>query len=65
MFIPLDAVVLNWRNEKHLSKLYSTHLRITINRKSKYHRINIPMKVMLKEWAGVEGAWVKPNYPFF
>jgi Site-specific recombinase XerD len=64
MNIPQVATVLNWRNEKNKSNLYSIHLRITIDRISKYYKIPVPQKVTPLQWSGKEDAWVKPNHPF-
>lgn len=63
MNIPTLDVVWNWRNQKNVSGLYSIHLRITIDRDSKYYKIPIPQKVSLLQWADKEDAWVK-NHPF-
>ena len=64
MDIPQIAVVWNWRNQNNVTGGYSIHLRITINRVSKYFKIQIPKKVSRDEWAGKDDAWVKPNHPF-
>lgn len=63
MNLPHIAVVFNWRNEKNKSCLYSIHLRITINRESRYYKITVPKKISPAQWAGKEDAWVK-NHPF-
>lgn len=64
MIIPLVAVVHNWRNEHNKKGLYSIHLRITIERVSKYYKIEVPQKVAQKDWAGTEDSWVKSSHPF-
>src|SRR5665647_1414491 len=64
MDIPQIAVVWNWRNQDNISGDYSIHLRITINRVSKYYKIQIPKKVSREEWSGKDDAWVKPSHPF-
>ena len=64
MIIPIVSVVLNWRGETNKSGLYSIHLRITIDRKSRYFTIQIPGKVSYQQWSGVEDAWVKASHPF-
>ena len=65
MIIPQVSVVLNWRNETNKGGLYSIHLRITINRDSKYFKIAIPKKVAYKDWSGLDDAWVKSSHPFY
>jgi Arm DNA-binding domain len=45
--------------------LCSIHLRITINRKSKYFKIEIPKKVSHKDWSTIEEGWVKSSHPFY
>ena len=64
MLIPIVSVVLNWRGETNKSGLYSIHLRITIDRVSRYYKIQIPQKVSYQQWSGVEDAWVKAIHPF-
>ena len=64
MVIPQIAGVLNWRNEQNKKGLYSIHLRITIDRISKYYKIEVPQKVAQKDWAGLEDMWVKNTHPF-
>jgi site-specific recombinase XerD len=43
--------------------LYSIHLRVTIDRDSRYYKVPIPQKVTLVQWQGKDDAWVK-NHPF-
>ncbi len=64
MDIPQIAIVWNWRNQYNIKGDYSVHLRITINRISKYFKILLPKKVSREEWAGKDDAWIKPNHPF-
>ncbi len=64
MDIPQIAIVWNWRNQDNIKGDYSVHLRITINRISKYFKVSLPKKVSREEWAGKDDAWVKPNHPF-
>jgi site-specific recombinase XerD len=64
MDIPNIAVILNWRNHKNASGCYSIHLRITINRTSKYFKIETPKKVTPQQWSGADDAWVKNSHPF-
>jgi len=65
MIIPQIGVVLNWRNKTNKSGFYSIHLRITINRDSKYYKVQIPKKVSHKDWSGTDDSWVKPSHPFY
>lgn len=63
MTLPQIAVVFNWRNEINSSGLYSIHLRITINRTSKYYKIDVPQKIADHQWTGKEDNWVK-SHPY-
>src|ERR1700739_1375286 len=63
MTIPQMTVVFNWRNEKNKSGFYSIHLRITIDRVSKYYTIPVPQKVSKAQWNGKDDSWVK-NHEF-
>lgn len=63
MNMPNIAVVHNWRNETNASGRYSIHLRITIDRVSKYYKVPVPQKVSLLQWSGKDDGWVK-NHPF-
>ncbi|RZK02639.1 MAG: hypothetical protein EOO46_18395 [Flavobacterium sp.] len=64
MLIPVVTVVLNWRGETNKSGLYSVYLRITIDRVSRYFKIESPQKITYQHWSGVEDAWVKAAHPF-
>ncbi|MDB5198935.1 MAG: hypothetical protein JWO92_898 [Chitinophagaceae bacterium] len=64
MQLPQVAVVFNWRNEKNKSNLYSIHLRITIDRDSRYYKIQVPQKVSVLQWSGKDDSWVKSIHPF-
>lgn len=64
MYLPQISVVLNWRNEQNVKGMYSVYLRITINRISKYYKIETPQKVRPDEWANHEDFWVKNTHPF-
>ncbi len=63
MNLPQISVVFNWRNEDNKSELYSIHLRITIERDSRYYKIDLPQKVTINQWNGKDDNWVK-NHPF-
>jgi len=64
MVIPQVAVVINWRNLQRKKGLYSIHLRITIDRESRYFKIEVPQKISSNEWQGFEDSWVKSSHPF-
>src|SRR5215218_9903229 len=64
MLIPLVTVVFNWRGETNKSGLYSIYLRITIDRVSRYYKIQSPQKITYQHWGGVEDSWVKATHPF-
>jgi len=64
MYLPQISVVLNWRNEQNVKGMYSVYLRITINRISKYYKIETPQKVRPNEWINHEDCWVKNTHPF-
>lgn len=64
MILPRIAVVINWRNEKNLSGLYSIHIRIKIGKSCNYYRVPLPQKVRMDQWSGEDDNWVKPNHPF-
>lgn len=63
MNLPQIRTVYNWRNGTNKSGLYSIHLRLTIDRVSKYFKIPVPQKVSKEQWNGKEDYWVK-NHPF-
>ncbi len=56
--------VINYRNYKNKKGLYSIHLRVTINRISKYYSIRVPAKVALEQWTGRTDCWVDESHPF-
>jgi site-specific recombinase XerD len=64
MIVPSLAIVLNRKNTKSKSGLYSIHLRITIDRESKYFKIEVPQKISYKDWNGTDDQWVKNSHPF-
>jgi len=69
MIVPQICAVLNWRNATNKTGLYSIHIRITIQRVSKYYKIDIPQKVSLKDWIDAnpdsnDDCWVKKSHPF-
>ena len=64
MYLPQIAVLLNWRKEVNVSGKYSIHLRITLNRTSRYYTIQVPEKVSYEQWLGQEDFWVKPSHQY-
>lgn len=64
MIIPTVTAVFNWRNDVNDAGLYSIYLRITINRASKYYRIEVPRKIAPSQWTGTEDNWVKASHPY-
>lgn len=64
MDIPKISVALELENQNNINGVYSIHLRISINRISKYYKIQISKKVSREEWSGKADAWVKPTHPF-
>jgi len=64
MNIPQIAIVWNWRNLDNVGGCYSIHIRITLNRTSRYYKISVPKKVSKEEWSGKDDAWVKSTHPF-
>src|SRR5687768_7277776 len=59
-----QTVVFNWRNQTNLSGLYSIHLRITIDRDSRYYPIPVPQKISRAQWNGKDDSWVKNTHPY-
>ncbi|MBS1598476.1 MAG: site-specific integrase [Bacteroidetes bacterium] len=64
MLTPTCKPVLNWRNKIRTSKTYPIHLRITIDRISRYFPIELPQKIKLDQWSGKEYSWIKNTHPF-
>lgn len=62
--IPSVGVVLNWINENNKSGLYPVHIRIKQNNFARYYCVPTRIKIRKDQWAGKEGAWIKPNHPF-
>ena len=48
----------------NVSGKYSIHLRITLNRTSRYYTIQVPEKVSYEQWLGQEDFWVKPSHQY-
>src|SRR5450432_1654198 len=65
MTLPTTSVVLNWRQLRNKSGLYPVHLRITMDRKSKYEHIPAPAKISKAQWIGQDDNWVREDHPFF
>ena len=64
MNLPHVTVILNWRKEVNSSGLYSVYLRITLNRISRYYKVDTPQKVRQDQWSGIPDSWVKNSHPF-
>ena len=64
MIIPSISVVINRKSTKSKTGLYPIHLRITIDRESKYYKIEVPQKISYKDWNGNEDTWIKISHPF-
>jgi site-specific recombinase XerD len=64
MRLPTYAVLHNYRNRTNQNGLYPIHIRITINRKSEYHEVEVPQKVHPNEFQDKEKAWVKNTHPY-
>lgn len=62
--MPTIAVMLNWRKQKNKSGLYPIHIRIGINDVYRYYKLEIPQKIKLTDWTGMEDGWVKQTHPF-
>ncbi len=44
MNLPHIAIVLNWRNQKNKTELYSIHIRIKIGNQARYYKVPTPRK---------------------
>ncbi len=64
MALPTISVVHNYRNKSNKKGFYPIHLRITIERISRYFEIKVPMKVTEKEWNGTDSHWVRNTHKF-
>jgi hypothetical protein len=64
MIIPTISVVINRKSAKSKTGLYPIHLRITIDRESKYYKVEVPQKVSYKDWSRNEDNWIKPSHSF-
>ena len=64
MYLPQIAVLLNWRKEVNVSGKYSIHLRITLNRTSKYYTVQVPEKVSYDQRLGEDDFWVKLSHQY-
>lgn len=59
-----QTVVFNWRNAENICGQYPIHLRITIDRRSCYYTIPVPLKISPEQWSGREDNWVKNSHPY-
>jgi hypothetical protein len=64
MYLPTYAPVWNWRGAQKDNKRYPIHLRVTINRSTRYPEIKVPMKTKEAEWSGKAPVWIKNTHPF-
>lgn len=66
MKLPTVTIVFNRLNSKNKTGMYSLHLRITIERNSKYVPIPLPQKISTSDWnAKHKGdCYVKNSHPF-
>lgn len=64
MIIPSISVVINRKSIKSKTGLYPIYLRITIDRESRYYRVEVPQKVSYKDWSGNDDNWIKSSHPF-
>lgn len=64
MKLPTYAAVHNYRNKVNKNGCYLIHIRVTLNRKQKFHEVIVPLKVRNEEWSGKEKIWVKNNHPY-
>jgi hypothetical protein len=53
--------VFDRKNLGRKSQLYSIHIRVTINRVSKYLKTKI--KIKKEYWSGKPGKWIKESHP--
>jgi hypothetical protein len=65
MNLPTLSVVHNRRRLSNKSGKYPVHIRITIDRASKYHPIDLPEKITKEQWSGMDDYWVKNTHPFY
>jgi len=65
MSLPTTSIVHNRRRLSNKSGDYPIHLRITIDRKSKYEHIPVPAKISKAQWIGQDDNWVRDDHPFF
>lgn len=54
--------IYNRNNTKTKGGIHTIHLRVTIDRESKYFNLNLP-KIKKEYWAGRENKWIKDTHP--
>jgi site-specific recombinase XerD len=64
MHLPTFTIVFNYRNTVNKNGLYPIHIRVTLNRISKFYRIKAPLNVAKKHWSGNYRQWVRDNHPY-
>jgi len=65
MNLPTTAIVLNWRKGINKSGVYPVHLRITIDRTTKYDPIPLLQNISLEQWIGEDDNWVRNTHPYY
>jgi hypothetical protein len=61
---PRYVPVWNWRKKINENGQYPIHIRITLNRVTKYYPIELPRNVRKEEWSGKPNSWVRNTHPF-
>jgi len=64
MKMPTYRPVWNWRNKKNENGQYPIHIRICLNRITKYYPVEVPRNIRKEEWTGKPNNWIKNTHPF-
>lgn len=64
MNLPNYTPLWNWRGRTNKLGRYPICIRITLDRKTQYHTIKVPMTVRKDEWTGKPNAWVSNKHPY-
>jgi len=56
--------VWNWRKKTNENGQYPIHIRINLNRSTKYYPVEVPRNIRKEEWTGKPNNWVKNTHPF-
>ena len=62
--MPTYRPVWNWRNKKNENGQYPIHIRICLNRITKYYPVEVPRNIRKEEWTGKPNNWIKNTHPF-